>query len=90
MSTRRHIGNRYSGTYGSVDELDELFRLVDGHTFYGEFSLYTNVNMMCDVILAQPGLRPQLAEKLASYKTLTMKGITEAIGNKRGGGRTPY
>lgn len=68
----------------SDEELDELLKLVDGRTFYGEFSPYANAGKMCDAILAQPGLRPQLAEKLTAYKKWNMKGIAEIIGKQKG------
>lgn len=39
---------------------------------------------MCDVILAQPGLSPQLAEKLTAYKGWSMKEITEFMSKQKG------
>lgn len=68
----------------SDEELDELFKLVDGQTFYGEFGPYTNADKMCDAILAQSGLSPQLAEKLTAYKGWSMKGIAEIISKQKG------
>ena len=68
----------------SDEELDELFKLVDGQTFYGEFGPYTNANKMCDAILAQPGLNPQLAEKLTAYKGWSMQGIAEVLSQQKG------
>jgi flavin-dependent dehydrogenase len=68
----------------SDDELDELFKTVDGKTFYGEFGPYTNADAMCDAMLAQPGLRKELSEKLTTYKKWTMKGIGEAVSKQKG------
>jgi hypothetical protein len=68
----------------SDDELDELFKLVDGQTFYGDFGPYTNADKMCDAILAQPGLRPHLAEKVTVYKGWRMKDIGQVIAQKKG------
>ena len=66
------------------EEMDELFKLVDNQTFYGEINPYTNVSTMGDIILAQSGLRPQLAEKLTAYKKWSMKEIAETISKQKG------
>jgi digeranylgeranylglycerophospholipid reductase len=68
----------------SDDELDELFKLVDGQTFYGEMSPFAGADKMCDAILAQPGLKPDLAKKLAAYKGWSMKEIGQAIAKQKG------
>ena len=68
----------------SDEEMDELFKLVDGQTYYGELSPYTNADKMCDAFLAQSGLRPKLAEKVTSYKRWDMKGIVEIISKQKG------
>jgi hypothetical protein len=67
----------------SDEELDELFKLVDGKTFYGEFGPYTNADKMCDAILAESKLTPQLAEKLTVYKEWSMKGIAEVLSKQK-------
>jgi hypothetical protein len=41
-------------------------------------------DMMCDAILAQSRLSPQLAEKLTTYKKWSMKGIAEVISKQKG------
>jgi len=68
----------------SDEELDELFKLVDGKTFYGELSPYTNVDKVCEALLAQPGLSSQLAEKLTAYKGWSMEGIAEILSKQKG------
>jgi flavin-dependent dehydrogenase len=68
----------------SDEELDHLFKLVDGQTFFGEFGPYTNTDKMCDAILTQSGLSSQLAEKLTAYKRWSMKGIAEVISKQKG------
>lgn len=67
----------------SDKELDQLFKLVDGQTFYGEFGPYTNLDKMCNALLAQPGLNHNLAEKLRAYQGWSMQGIAEVLSKQK-------
>lgn len=72
-----YIKNVFFFRYFSQEEVDELFKLVDGQTFYGKSSPYTNPERMCNILLEQTGLKPQLAEKLKVFKAMTREEIAD-------------
>lgn len=70
-----YIKNVFFSRYFNQEEVDELFKAVDGQTFYGKLNPYTNVDKMCAILLEQPGLNPQLKEKLEVLMSMTREEI---------------
>ncbi len=72
-----YIKNVFFSRYFTQEEVDELFKMVDGQTFYGKMNPYTNSDTMCTIFLEQPGLKPHLAEKLKEFQRMTREEIAE-------------
>jgi flavin-dependent dehydrogenase len=82
-----YIKNIFFYRYFNQEEVDELFKLVDGQTFYGKMNPYTNSDRICTVFLEQPGLKPHLAEKLKAFQGMTREeiaGYYNRLGKKLG------
>ncbi len=70
-----YIKNVFFFRYFSQEEVDDLFKLVDGQTFFGKMNPYVNPERMCNVFLEQSGLKSHLAEKLKTFKTMDREEI---------------
>jgi flavin-dependent dehydrogenase len=82
-----YIKNVFFSRYFTQEEVDELFKMVDGQTFYGKMNPYTNSDRMCTTFLEQPGLKPHLTEKLKTFQRMTREEIAEYYNPKSGGKR---
>jgi flavin-dependent dehydrogenase len=76
-SRAAYIKNVFFFRFFNQEEVDELFKLVNGQTFYGKSNPYLNPERMCNIFLKQAGLKPQLAEKIKVFKGMTREEIAD-------------
>jgi len=67
----------------SDEELDYMFSLVNGKTFEGLMNPYENINRLLDIILREPSIKSEIAQKIRIFQKITMEDIEKIIIQKR-------